>query len=310
MATKGDKEIEAILKAIDEGIIDFQEAIPKIQEKIYSKLLLFQKELSVQGETITNTVKNVKLLSNIKQDIESIILDDTDYLEAVAKFSKLYDKVTALNYSYFKTIESKFKPSKVIEEVRKQSVSLVIDGLTEAGLQTNFINPVREIINTYVTTGGSYSKLSGELNNYINGYNSDAGPIDGSFVKFTKQITTDAINQYNAQVNQITSADLGWEWFRYIGSNIKTTRTFCEALTKKEYYHRSELAQIIKGNFKEFKEMKGEIYNKTGLPQGMYDDTNTSNFPIYRGGYNCGHQAYAIPTYLVPQKVKNLIAIK
>ena len=310
MATKGDKEIEAILKAIDEGIIDFQEAIPKIQEKIYSKLLLFQKELSVQGETITNTVKNVKLLSNINQDIESIILDDTDYLEAVAKFSKLYDKVTALNYSYFKSIESKFKPSKVIEEVRKQSVSLVIDGLTEAGLQTNFINPVREIINTYVTTGGSYSKLSGELNNYINGYNSDAGPIDGSFVKFTKQITTDAINQYNAQVNQITSADLGWEWYRYIGSNIKTTRTFCEALTKKEYYHRSELAQIIKGNFKEFKEMKGEIYNKTGLPQGMYDDTNTSNFPIYRGGYNCGHQAYAIPTYLVPQKVKNLIAIK
>ena len=310
MATKGDKEIEAILKAIDEGIIDFQEAIPKIQEKIYSKLLLFQKELSVQGETITNTVKNVKLLSNIKQDIESIILDDTDYLEAVAKFSKLYDKVTELNYSYFKSIESKFKPSKVIEEVRKQSVSLVIDGLTEAGLQTNFINPVREIINTYVTTGGSYSKLSGELNNYINGYNSDAGPIDGSFVKFTKQITTDAINQYNAQVNQITSADLGWEWYRYIGSNIKTTRTFCEALTKKEYYHRSELAQIIKGNFKEFKEMKGEIYNKTGLPQGMYDDTNTSNFPIYRGGYNCGHQAYAIPTYLVPQKVKKLIKIK
>lgn len=310
MATKGDKEIDEILKAIDKGIIDFQEAIPKIQEKIYAKLLLFQKELSVQGETITNTVKNVKLLSNIKQDIESIILDDTDYLEAVAKFSKLYDKVTALNYSYFKTIESKFKPSKVIEEVRKQSVSLVIDGLTEAGLQTNFINPVREIINTYVTTGGSYSKLSGELNNYINGYNSDAGPIDGSFVKFTKQITTDAINQYNAQVNQITSVDLGWEWYRYIGSNIKTTRTFCEALTKKEYYHRSELAQIIKGNFQEFKEMKGEIYNKTGLPQGMYEDTNTSNFPIYRGGYNCGHQAYAIPTYLVPQKVKNLISIK
>jgi hypothetical protein len=307
MATKGDKEIKAILEAIDKGIIDFQEAIPKIQERIYNKLLLFQKELSVQGETITNTVKNVKLLGSLKNEIETIILDDTDYLEAVAKFSKLYDLVTKLNNNYFKAIESKFTPSKVIEEVRKQSVSLVIDGLTESGLQSNFINPVREIINTYVTTGGSYSKLSGELNNYINGYSSDAGPIDGSFVKFTKQITTDALNQYNAQVNEITSLDLGWEWYRYVGSNIKTTRTFCEALTKKEYYHRSELAQIIKGNFAEFKEMKGQIYDKTGLPQGMYDDTNTSNFPIYRGGYNCGHQAYAIPTYLVPQSIRKSI---
>jgi hypothetical protein len=307
LATKGDKEIEQILKAIDEGVIDFQEAIPKIQEKIYKKLLLLQKELSVQGETITNTVKNVKLLSSLKNDIETIILEDTDYLEAVAKFAKLYEKITILNYGYFKSIEKKFKPSKVIDEVRKQSVSLVIDGLTEAGLQSNFINPVREIINTYVTTGGSYSKLSGELNNYINGYNSEAGPIDGSFVKFTKQITTDAINQYNAQVNEITSSDLGWDWFRYVGSNIKTTRTFCEALTKKEYYHRSELAQIIKGNFAEFKSMDGKIYDKTGLPQGMYDDTNTSNFPIYRGGYNCGHQAYAIPTYLVPKTIRNSI---
>jgi hypothetical protein len=308
LATKGDKEIQAILEAIDKGIIDFQEAIPKIQERIYNKLLIFQKELSVQGETITNTVKNVKLLSSLKNELESIILDDTDYLEAVAKFAKVYDLVTQLNYKYFKAVETKFTPSKIMEEVKKQSVSLVLDGLTEAGLETNFINPVREIINTYVTTGGNYAKLSGELANYIKGYNSEAGPIDGSFVKFTKQITTDAINQYNAQVNEITSSDLGWEWYRYVGSNIKTTRTFCEALTKKEYYHRSELPQIIRGNFAEFKEMDGKIYDKTKLPQGMIDDTNTSNFQIYRGGYNCGHQAYPIPDYLVPQKVKNLIS--
>jgi hypothetical protein len=176
-----------------------------------------------------------------------------------------------------------------------------LEGLTEAGLNQNLITPVREIINTYVTTGGSYSKLSKELNNYING----TPTIDGALVKYTKQIATDSINQYNATVNQAISADLGWDWFRYVGSNIKTTRTFCKALTQKQYYHRSELPKIIKGNFAEFKEMKGEIYERTGLPQGMIEDTNVSNFQTYRGGYNCGHQAYPIPASLVP---KNIIA--
>ena len=49
--------------------------------------------------------------------------------------------------------------------------------------------------------------------------------------------------------------------------------------------------------------MKGKIYDKTGLPQGMIDDTNVSNFPTYRGGYNCGHQSYPIPTALVPKDI-------
>jgi hypothetical protein len=303
---QANKEIQAVLKAIDDGLITWNEAMPKIQEQIYRRLLIFQKELIIQGDTITNSVKNIKLLSDLKSDLESIILDDSDYLESVTKFAKLYDKVTELNFAYFKALEKKFKPPKVMEAVKKQSVSLVLDSLTEAGMNTNLINPVREMINTYVTTGGSYSQLSKELNNYING----TPTIDGALVKYTKLVTTDAINQYTATVNQVVSADLGWEWFRYVGSNIKTTRTFCKALTQKQYYHRSELPKIIKGNFAEFKEMKGQIYERTGLPQGMIEDTNVSNFQTYRGGYNCGHQSYPIPNYLVPKNIISTFTTK
>ena len=301
----GSKEINQILKAIDDGLVTFDEAIPGIQQQIYTRLLRFQKELSIQGDTITNSVKNIKLLGDLKADLEKIILDSSDYTGSVEKFGKLYDSVTKLNYNYYKALEKKFKPPKMIDEIRKQSVNVVLEGLTESGLNANVITPVREIINTYVTTGGSYTKLAKELDNYINGYQSDAGKIDGVLQKYTKQITTDAINQYNATVNKAISSDLGYEWFRYVGSNIKTTRTFCKALTEKQYYHISELPDIIKGDFEQFKAMKGKIYDKTGLPEGMYDDTNTSNFDVYRGGYNCGHQAYPVPTALVPKTIIN-----
>jgi hypothetical protein len=302
---QGSKEINEILKAIDDGLVTFDEAIPGIQQQIYTRLLRFEKELSIQGDTITNSVKNIKLLGDLKADLEKIILDSSDYTDSVEKFGKLYDSVTKLNYNYYKALENKFKPPKMIDEIRKQSVNVVLEGLTESGLNANVITPVREIINTYVTTGGSYTKLAKELDNYINGYQSDAGQIDGALQKYTKQITTDAIHQYNATVNKAISSDLGYEWFRYVGSNIKTTRTFCKALTEKQYYHISELPDIIKGDFEQFKAMKGKIYDKTGLPEGMYDDTNTSNFDVYRGGYNCGHQAYPIPTALVPKTIIN-----
>jgi hypothetical protein len=295
------KDIQKVLDSVDNGLIDFNEAIPAIQEQIYRRLLRFQKELIVQGDTITNSARNIKLLSDLKTDLESIILDDTDYLESVTKLGKLYEKVDTLNNNYFKALEKKFKPPKVLEAIRKQSVTLMVESMTESGLNTSLITPIREMIMTYTTTGGSYSKMTKELNNFING----TPEIDGALVKYTKQIATDSINQYTATVNSVISSDLGWEWYRYVGSNIKTTRTFCKALTQKQYYHISELPKIIKGNFEEFKAMKGQIYERTGLPQGMYEDTNTSNFPVYRGGYNCGHQAYPIPTSLVPKNIIN-----
>ena len=58
----GDKELNATLEAIDKGIIDFQDGIPEIQRRIYERLLLLQKELQIQGGTITNSAKNIRLL--------------------------------------------------------------------------------------------------------------------------------------------------------------------------------------------------------------------------------------------------------
>jgi hypothetical protein len=79
----GDKELNATLEAIDKGIIDFQDGIPEIQRRIYERLLLLQKELQIQGGTITNSAKNIRLLGRIKSDIYDIIFDDTDYMESV-----------------------------------------------------------------------------------------------------------------------------------------------------------------------------------------------------------------------------------
>jgi hypothetical protein len=105
------KDIQKVLDAVDNGLIDFNEAIPAIQEQIYRRLLRFQKELIVQGDTITNSARNIKLLSDLKTDLESIILDDTDYLESVTKLGKLYEMALQKSMAHWLSTQSRLQPT-------------------------------------------------------------------------------------------------------------------------------------------------------------------------------------------------------
>jgi hypothetical protein len=60
---------------------------------------------------------------------------------------------------------------------------------------------------------------------------------EGSLERYSKTITTDAINQYSAQYHDALAQDLNFNWGRYVGSNIETTREFCDRLTAKEWVH-------------------------------------------------------------------------
>jgi hypothetical protein len=94
------------------------------------------------------------------------------------------------------------------------------------------------------------------------------------------------------------------EWYQYVGSNLTTTREFCEHLTKKRYVHKSEIPELLKGNIDGH---QCKIYSATGLPQGMIEGTNEENFIVYRGGYNCGHELIPVSEATVPVSIRQKI---
>jgi hypothetical protein len=123
----------------------------------------------------------------------------------------------------------------------------------------------------------------------------------GILSKYAKTYARDAINDFMGQRNRIIDADLGTEWYMYVGSNLTTTREFCEHLTKKKYVHKSEIPTILEGDIDGH---QCEIYDKTGLPHGLIDGTDPDNFIIYRGGWNCGHQLIPVAEEAVPDDVR------
>ena len=282
--------IDKLTQETDRAIKAFIDAIPAVQKKIYSKLLDELKQLTLYSDgSIKNNLENIKRISRIKKELENIVLDKK-YLASVSEYLTAFETVEKIQNVYFSKLSSDFTPMKVLAEVKKQAITDTAEMLTKNGVDVNFLNPIKEIIKTNITSGGSYAELTEQLRKEILG----TPDLDGKLMKYAQQVTTDAINQYSAQYMKIITDDLGLVWFRYVGSLIKTSRPFCVALVKKSYVHKDEFPEILKGN----------IDGKKVSLAGLNANTTPDNFQILRGGWNCGHQLISISTESVPKKLQ------
>lgn len=295
---------------INKAINDFDRGIPSLQRNLLDDVTGELRSLDIRTDgTIETTVQNIRILSKIKGQLDGIILND-DYIEHVKEFADAFNEVATLQNAYWKQAESTFKPTPLLDEIRKQSISATIDSLTESGIGANISESISDILQTNIGSGGSIKQLEQQLRNSLT--NTSTG--DGLLLKYTRQITTDSINQFSANYNKIISDDLGYEWYGYRGSDITTTRPFCDAMTDFRYFHQSEIPNLLKAehllgpltylNKKTNEREKVPLYAKTGLPQGMPDGENPQNFFILRGGYNCGHQIGSVSESLIPKDIQ------
>lgn len=283
------KTINELLSTIDSSINTFVEGLSPIQERAYAKVLELVKGLNIRNGKILNDLHNIRLIGTIKVELKKIIISKP-YLNSVATFAETFDSVTTLQNKYFSEIVKEYKPKKILEELKKINIDYTIEALTDADIAVGFTAEVADLLKTNITAGGSYAELAETLREKLIGTDAATGGLS----KYAKQIATDSINQYNRSYNQIVASDLGLQWYQYVGSNIKTTRPFCLAMTDKRYFHESEIPTIIRGG----------IDGKKVSTAGMIENTNKDNFVIYAGGYNCGHGIYPVSAATVPDAIR------
>lgn len=461
--------IKRLVSTLDDSVNKFNTSIPGIQRDIAKEIELFVKDLDISGDTIKANVANMRKIATFQSKIMKIIRN-SDYPQQVKDFVKSFTEVANIQNQYFSAIATDFKPTALLNEIKAQSVSATIDSLTESGLNSNFVNPIKEILRINGTSGGSYSKmvtalrdavttttvkssetatvdyykyqskvntqeglmkdLMGKLRdvgfkvpagfatsntNYgksmylivedskgesykfrvsdhsfestqrmkteydvtnegigkkiveaekkafpdrfkevsktvkltntvsnvsetnlqpedkiINERISNSGKKvyevvrvksvttnvlerktnevsnskDGLLERYAKTTTTDSLNTFSRQYASAITNDLGLEWHVYIGAIIDTSRPWCIACHEKKYIHVSEFSDLLKGDFPEFKQADGQIYDKTGLPTGMKANTNVDNLPTLAGGWGCNHGMQAVSEISVPMLVR------
>jgi hypothetical protein len=302
-------EFSDILKEIDRAINRFNKRIPAAQKAMYNELVGELKRLDLNGDKIKTTVANLKVIQGIKNKLTRLILTD-DYLSDVKEFVKSFNEIAKLQNQYWKGIESTFKPKPLLREIRQQAIADTVKQLTEAGIGANISDRISDILRTNITSGGSYKSLNSQLLESL----TDTEKSDGLLTKYSKQITTDAINQYSAQYTEAVSSGLDFEWYAYQGTEIKTSREFCQAMVEgRRYFHISEVPALLRAEGLEFKDnydgqiKKVRINPRTNLPFGFIEGTNAANFFIRRGGYKCLHQPRPVPERNVPLDVRDRV---
>lgn len=298
-----------ILKKISQAVRKFNKGIPTIQKDVLNGILEELRKLDLKADKIKPTVANLRIVNSVKNKLQRLILTD-NYISEVKDFAKAFNEITVLQNDYWKSIEKTFKPKTLLKEIKKQSIEDTVNKLTEAGIGVTIENQVSDILRTNITAGGSYRSLEAQLRELL----TNTKKSDGALLKYTKGTTVDAINQYNANYSQIVSSDLGFEWFRYAGSEIMTSRPFCQSMVEeKQYFHISEVPAMLRAenmfytDNKTNERKKVPIYKKTGLPHGMIEGTNAGNFFVRRGGHSCGHQARPVSASLVPKETRERV---
>ncbi|MCW3466503.1 hypothetical protein [Chitinophaga nivalis] len=292
--------IKQINDLVEKSAETFNGKVPLLQQKVFDEISGLLKGLVLKNGRIQANISNVRLIGMIARKLQKLILDE-GYKSDVTEYMKAFNGISSLQNDYFKALNKRYKPTKMLDAVKKESINSTLDALTESGLKSNVIEPIKKILTQSITTGGSYKQLQETLR--VNLTDDDTG--DGIMSKYLKTYTITSVSQYSRNYSQTASQGLNFQWYRYTGSNIKTTRCFCLAMTEKEFFHVSEIPALLAGDFPEYKARHCAVYEKTGLPEGMINGTNSSNFITLAGGWNCQHGIYPVPDAFVPKELRN-----
>ena len=285
-------DFNKIIREIKRSLSGFDKSIPALQSKLFKEVLNEIRRLDTKGDKISVTVKNLSILTSIKNKLNRIILN-REYVSEIKDFVKSFNNVYALQFEYWKSIEKTFKPRPLLKAIRNQAIADTFQSLTTQGISANVSDAIIGILRTNITSGGSYADLAEQLRQSLTNTPESKGILD----RYVKTVANDSIQQFNRQYTQIVSNDLGYTWYRYMNTDIETTRCFCDKMTDKNYFHISEVPEILKG-------LGCDIYKKTGLPYGMIDGTNADNFFIRAGGWNCRHSIHPVTERQVPGNIR------
>jgi len=217
-------DFKDILEKINKSISNMNKRIPSIQKDIYDSIQEDLRDLDLQNGKIKATVKNLSLVNSIKNKLNRLILNE-EYKAEVKEFAKAFNNVYKLQFEYWKSIESTFKPRPLLKAIRNQAISDTVSQLTTQGISANVSDAIVLILRTNITSGGSYNDLAEQLRQSLTNTPESKGILD----RYVKTIANDSINQFSRQYTNIVAKGLGYSWYRYMNTDIDTTSCLCDA---------------------------------------------------------------------------------
>jgi hypothetical protein len=252
----------------------FFDSLSATEQRIFAAVSKHVQKFSSDGENYVFDDGNV-LLTN---QVERIILDalqSSKYPSDVNGFLRNFETLKQYNFDIHGNVNdlSPDELGELINPIQRATVEQTLQGLTGSGVSTNFVEPIRTGIFQNIVAGSTKSDLEAYLRRFILGN----PEVDGLLSRYVKQVSRDALNQFDGQVNAKIANQFGLDAYRYVGSLIEDSRPQCR---------RWVAMGVI-----QTKDLPAEIAWMNANGTGAIPGTSPETFSIYRGGYNCRHSA-------------------
>lgn len=272
-------EIEKIIIAVTDR---YAGEITTLEESIYNRLVSILKDLELDSDGyIKQSAANRTVLNQAESAIDEL-LPGSSFTQIVSNTLESINTINSLNTEYFTGVSDNFNENRnFIKSLQTRTVESIENNLLGDGLKAQIKNPLSEILNKNINSGGQFSGFLEEVRGFIKG----TPELDGRLVSYSRGFVRDTLFQYSRSYQESMTADLKLDFYSYSGGLMDTSRDFCIERAG-NYYHRKEIESWASQNW-----------------QGKYRGTTSSSIFTYCGGYSCTHSLIPVHRSIVPKEV-------
>jgi len=289
-----DELVKAKIKLFEQVPERLATAAVKTQAEAWRKLKPLLEDMDVDANgNIEQSEGNIRRIGLISDELKKVLAGG-DYRQAVKDFLDSIDKGVVLTDDIARTFESSFEPTGAQKQLLQISKQNTINAFFGSGLDQRFTQPFLEQLTTNIAARAPLREAVNALEGLVVGTEANDGRLLANIKTTATTAQAVADRSYSAAVN----AELGIEWFEYLGGEIDTTRPFC-ANRENGIYHRGEIEAWGDG-----KNSAGINDIRDGSWAGRIEGTDSKSIFTFVGGWNCRHYLIPIPDRKVPESVK------
>lgn len=264
----------------------YNEEFNYIQKEVYNDVIKYIDTLdTLEGKIL---IENDLYTIN---ELENKILDDVDKLFKEIAFDRRFNEINTSYLQDIKDINGIEKLPKIFSKIQKYIEEETRISMSRAGIMRGVTKPLNLLLQNIILEGISKSEAKALLIKWNKGEGEALFGARGqrkiqNISQYYSQIANDSVSQFNGNIQNTLRKEFDLNGFIYVGGEVETTRPFCHFLVSKfngEKIPNAAMSSIIKLYLKD-KELK----------QGMIEDTTVENICVYKGGYNCLHECYAV----------------
>jgi hypothetical protein len=253
------------------------------ETEIVNELMRIFDTVTINAGKLEYSTKAGDFLKSLDAKIYAV-LKKAGYPDAVKQYLKYFNQVGKNVQEIHSQLNKLNITDAQIDSYKQFEVQKTYKALTEAGLENEFIAPLRQSIYRSIRAGESVTMAQKKLTEFVKG----KGDQQGRLTRYVKQIGQDSIMQFDGTLQSAIANELGLNAKRYVGSLIRDSRGQCFKWVGMGIIMVADLAEEIAWA------KRGGMYRGRRC-SGMIDDTTVDTFDIYRGGWRCRHRS--IPTH-------------